>query len=111
MRKIKMSVVRMKIKDAIKLSMEKERLKEHQMDLHVNRPLKRCKHVFSMPYSDEQYIVKLYGEGNTYDDISTITGYSKGAIGVHIRKYKKLWRCNFRKGRVPAINLSELVAA
>lgn len=100
-------IVRMRIKDAIQLSIEKER----QYYKNIERPLKIPRHIACMPVNDEQNIIKLYSEGNSYDDISKITGYHKGTIGVHIRKYKKMWNCNFRKGRIPSINISELVTA
>jgi len=99
----------MKIKDAIALYRKKERL----AGINTKQPLDIYKHVGTMPFCDEQYIVKLFAEGNTYEQIAKKTGYHLGTIGRKIRKHKEagLIRCNMRPGSRPFVKIPELLVA
>lgn len=80
-----MSVVLIKLKDALKIAIEKER----QSRPNPPKEITIFKHVKGMPIYDEEYIIKLWCEGKRYRDISKITGYHLGTIGRKVRMYKE----------------------
>jgi len=104
-----MTVVTVKLKDAIQLALENDNLKKRELEKELNI----YKHSASMPLCDEQYIIKLFAEGKSYRDISKKTGYALATVGRKVRQYKSkgMIKCNLRPGCRPFIKIPELLIA
>jgi DNA-directed RNA polymerase specialized sigma24 family protein len=89
-------MVKMKIKDAIKLINERER-----------QTVTVYKFLPGVPPTHVERMISLWINGCTYTEISKQTGYCYGTVARYVGSFKKTCKKDFRPNCIPQMRMVE----